>query len=97
VEKRLVKDVKRLSAELFTTRGELKAERKSRVDSKNVLWAQVAEVEALKETTMQSLRDSTSSREILEKELDGDCGFLFALFFCLLCFCSLIRLLDLIS
>jgi hypothetical protein len=88
VEKRLVEDIKRLFAELTTAREELEAEHKSHVDSESALRTHVAEVEALKETTMQSLRDSTFARAILKKELDGDCGFLFALFLYMPCFFS---------
>lgn len=97
VEKRLVEDVKRLSAELAVTRGELESERKSQTDSESALWAQVTKVMALNETTLQSLRDSASAKETLRKELDGSCVSPLCSLLCLPCFCFLIRFLYLVS
>lgn len=94
VERRLVDDVKRLSAELAAARGALEFERKGRANSESALRAQVAEVEELKETALQSLRDSVSSKEILKKELDGNHSSLFCSLLSLLRFCFLTRLLD---
>lgn len=71
VEKKLVEDVKRLTAELSAKQAELDAERQGRSVSEEALHAHVGEAKRRKETTLAALKEASEKLEAFKKDREG--------------------------